>query len=347
MFENNLLESSPSRESPLQAGDRGYAVLAGILGFVAGLGLLPLIIAPASVGAHVARAAILGAVVMCWGFMLIYVYREARHLSFKAWVWCGLVAISNLAGFVLFLIYSAARTGKWQRATIPIAYAMEICLVGALVLVPLLHTASLGKAELGREVWRVPLAPPPPPAPSPAPNTARRSPRPANDVFVLIVPDAIPERIEMVRDDSFDVPGPELAPGIPGGMDGGTRGGIPFSIATTMVPPLPPPPPVGTKATKPRQVRVSHIDPAKLIFQPKPEYPPVARMARIEGTVRLEAVIGTDGRVENLKVVSGHPLFLKAAVDAISRWRYQPTLLNGEPVEVLTEIDVIFQLAGQ
>ncbi len=346
MFENNLLESSPLCESPLKAGDRGHAVLAGILGIVAGLGLLPPFTAPASVGAHAARAALLGAVAMCWAFMVIYVYREARHLSLKAWVWCGLVAISSLGGFVLFLIYSAARTGKWQRATIPIAYALETCVVGALVLFPLFHTASLGKAELGREVWRVPLAPPPPLAPNPAPNTARRSPRPPNDVFVLTVPHAIPERIEIIREDSFDVPGPELAIGIPGGVKGGTPGGIPFSIPTTMVPPLPPPPPVGTKATKPRQVRVSHIDPAKLIFQPKPEYPPVARMARIEGTVRLEAVIGTDGRVENLKVLSGHPLFLKAAVDAVSRWRYQPTLLNGEPVEVLTEIDVIFQLAG-
>jgi periplasmic protein TonB len=345
MFENNLLESSPLCDSPLKAGDRGHAVLAGALGFIVGLGALPLITAPAPAGVHAVRAAILGAIAMGFAFMVIYVYREARHWGFKPWVWCGLVAISNLLGFALFLIYSAAKTGKWQRATIPIAYALEVCLVGALVLIPLLHTASLGKAELWKQVLLLPAPPPPPPAPGPARNTARRSPRPPTEVFTLTVPRAIPERIEMVRDDSFEVPNPELAIGVPGGMEGGAPGGIPFGIAITMAPPLPPPP-VRAKATSPRMVRISHIDPARLIFQPTPEYPPVAKMARIQGTVRLEAVIGTDGRVENLKVISGHPLLLKAAADAVSRWRYQPTLLNGEPVEVLTEIDVIFQLAG-
>jgi protein TonB len=191
----------------------------------------------------------------------------------------------------------------------------------------------------------LPAPPPPPPAPGPARNTTRRSPRPPTEVFTLTVPRAIPERIEMVHADSFDVPNPGLAIGVPGGMDGGVPGGIPLSIATTMGPPPPSPPPVRGKATSPRQVRISHLDPAMLIFHPTPEYPPVAKMARIQGTVRLKAVIGTDGRVENLKVISGHPLLLQAAVDAVSRWRYQPTLLNGEPVEVLTEIDVIFQLA--
>jgi len=68
-------------------------------------------------------------------------------------------------------------------------------------------------------------------------------------------------------------------------------------------------------------------------------------MARIQGAVRLEAVIGTDGTVQNLKVLAGHPLLVKAATDAVSRWRYQPTLLNGEPVEVLTEVLVTFNLA--
>jgi protein TonB len=149
----------------------------------------------------------------------------------------------------------------------------------------------------------------------------------------------------MIREDFLDESRPELAVGVPGGIGGGTPGGIPFGIGTTMAPPLPPPPALRARATKPRQIRVSRLDPAKLIFQPKPEYPAVAKMARIQGTVRLEALIGTDGRIKNLKVIRGHPLFLTAAVDAVSRWRYQPTLLNGEAVEVLTEIDLIFQLA--
>jgi protein TonB len=81
-----------------------------------------------------------------------------------------------------------------------------------------------------------------------------------------------------------------------------------------------------------------------LIYQPKPIYPPLAIMAHVQGTVVLQAVLSTAGTVEDLKVVSGHPLLVGAALDAVKTWRYQPTLLNGEPVEVLTEIDVNFKL---
>jgi protein TonB len=87
------------------------------------------------------------------------------------------------------------------------------------------------------------------------------------------------------------------------------------------------------------------VEQAKLIFHPNPEYPPLAKMARIQGTVRLEAVISENGTIQDLKAVSGHPLLVKAAVDAVSRWRYQPTLLNGEPVQVVTEVDVNFTLS--
>ena len=86
------------------------------------------------------------------------------------------------------------------------------------------------------------------------------------------------------------------------------------------------------------------MEAAKLIFQVKPEYPPLAKMARIQGVVRLEAVIRTGGTIRNLRVLAGHPLLVKAAIDAVARWRYQPTLLNGDPVEVITEIDVNFTL---
>ena len=86
------------------------------------------------------------------------------------------------------------------------------------------------------------------------------------------------------------------------------------------------------------------MEAAKLIFQVKPESPPLAKMARIQGVVRLEAVIRTGGTIRNLRVLAGHPLLVKAAIDAVARWRYQPTLLNGDPVEVITEIDVNFTL---
>jgi protein TonB len=70
----------------------------------------------------------------------------------------------------------------------------------------------------------------------------------------------------------------------------------------------------------------------------------LARQARIQGTVKLEADISKDGTIENLKVISGHPLLIQAALDAVKQWRYQPTLLNGVAVEVVTTIDVNFTL---
>jgi TonB family protein len=111
-------------------------------------------------------------------------------------------------------------------------------------------------------------------------------------------------------------------------------------------PPVASPPPPPPQPQTPQRIQVSgQVASARLIFQPHPEYPPLAKMARIQGVVRMDAVIGKDGTIQDLKVISGHPLLVRAALDAVQRWRYQPTLLNGEPVEVATEIDVNFTLA--
>jgi len=129
--------------------------------------------------------------------------------------------------------------------------------------------------------------------------------------------------------------------GVPGGVPGGTMGGI-LGGAVGDASAQPPPP--GTAV--PMRIRVGgQVESAKLISQPRPEYPPLARTARVQGVVRLDAIIGKDGTIEDLKVISGHPLLIKAALDAVRQWQYQPTLLNGEPVEVATEIDVNFSLA--
>jgi protein TonB len=107
-----------------------------------------------------------------------------------------------------------------------------------------------------------------------------------------------------------------------------------------------PPPPQTSNPAPPVRIRVGGIvSLARLIYQPKPEYPEIAKMTRTEGAVEFEAVIGKDGTIEELKVLRGHPLLVKAALDAVRRWRYQPTLLNGEPIEVVTEITVNFKLA--
>ena len=78
------------------------------------------------------------------------------------------------------------------------------------------------------------------------------------------------------------------------------------------------------------------------IVKVQPAYPPLAKQARIQGVVILEAIIGKDGAVTEVKVISGHPLLQQAAIDAVSQWKYKPTLLNGEPVEVVTTVTVNF-----
>jgi protein TonB len=87
------------------------------------------------------------------------------------------------------------------------------------------------------------------------------------------------------------------------------------------------------------------VQSARLLFGPKPQYPQLAKAARVQGTVRITAVIASDGAIKNLQVINGPPLLIRAALDAVRQWRYQPTLLNGGAVEVITEIDVNFTLS--
>jgi periplasmic protein TonB len=190
------------------------------------------------------------------------------------------------------------------------------------------------------------VAPPPPPPPPPPPAAAPKViVRPVSMADLMKAPTVIPKTITKIKDQpqvaSVGVVG-GVAGGVPGGQMGGVLGGI-IGGVTGAAPPPPPPP----KPQAPQRIRVGgQVEAAKLIFGPKPEYPPLAKMARIQGTVRLEALIAKDGTIKDLKVMSGHPLLVKSALSAVQQWRYQPTLLNGQPVEVETEIDVNFTLAG-
>ena len=104
------------------------------------------------------------------------------------------------------------------------------------------------------------------------------------------------------------------------------------------------PPPKPAAAAPPRINVSTGVQSAKLIHQVQPVYPPLAKQARIQGTVRLLAVITTDGRIQSLRAESGHPLLVPAALDAVGQWLYRPTLLNDQPVEVVTQIQVVFTL---
>ena len=123
---------------------------------------------------------------------------------------------------------------------------------------------------------------------------------------------------------------------------GGVIGGIISSLARVpAVPKLFSPPP------RPIRVRVSQgVTRGLLIYKVEPPYPTLARQARVQGAVVLKAIIDLRGNIENLQLVSGHPMLAPAAINAVKQWRYRPYLLNGIPVEVETTITINFQLAG-
>jgi TonB family protein len=119
------------------------------------------------------------------------------------------------------------------------------------------------------------------------------------------------------------------------------------TVLIGLAPPPPPPPLAGPVTITPSgPIRVGgNVQSIKLISKPVPKYPAEAKQARIQGQVKLVAIIAKDGTVRDLTVISGHPLLVPAALEAVRQWVYSPTLLNGVPTEVETEIDVNFTLA--
>jgi protein TonB len=137
-------------------------------------------------------------------------------------------------------------------------------------------------------------------------------------------------------------PKEDFGPPLPPGVDVGPRNQNPIidMVAASANPPA-------VHPAVPTRVIVSTMDPARLIRQVNPVYPPIAKIARIQGIVELHAIIGRDGSIENLQVVSGPPSLVEAAQNAVRQWRYKPTYLGGQPVEVETTITVRFTLSGQ
>jgi periplasmic protein TonB len=223
-----------------------------------------------------------------------------------------------------------ARRGK-QRA-IFVSIVLQILIVAALLLIPL-----LGKSEnIAGRVFTptVPYAPPGQPHHE-AIRHAASSPQachfcePLHISPVIVMHDPTPASQTDVLEGEGIVPGAPTGPGVVGGSELGVRTHI-----------QPPPPPTTTT------IRVSGpVQAAMLIHRVEPAYPPLPRQMRHEGRVELHAIIATDGTIQSLEVVSGDPLFIQSALAAVREWRYRPTMLNGQPVEVDTHITVIYTLA--
>jgi periplasmic protein TonB len=230
----------------------------------------------------------------------------------------------------------SARRG-WTTA---VSFTMQALFVSLLLLVPLLtiqkppHLTFLDSRLLA------------PPSPPPAPTvvqSAGHQPVHPSDPMQIVTPPSIPPTISTTPDQGVVQQAPDIGQlGVSGsigvgrgkyGLPGGWGDGA--SIA---------PPQAAPGSSHP--MKISHWDEGNLIYRVQPVYPPLARQARIQGTVELRAIISKTGTIENLTVLNGHALLAGAAVEAVRRWRYRPYLLNNEPIEVETEVTVNFRLDG-
>jgi len=241
------------------------------------------------------------------------------------------------------LLESGGRLRTKRGMTTTISFVLQICLVGVLVLIPLLYTEALPKQQLMTFLVAPPPPPPPPPPPAAVPQRVVKVVQ--TDIIngELRTPTKIPKKVEMIKEE--EAPPPVMASagvvgGVPGGVPGGQMGGVIGGIISSTPVAVP-------KVATPQRVRVSQgVSQGLLIHRVQPMYPPLARQARIQGTVVLQAEISKDGTIENLRLISGHPMLAPSAIEAVRQWRYKPYFLNGEPVAVETQITVNFTLAG-
>jgi periplasmic protein TonB len=220
--------------------------------------------------------------------------------------------------------------------TVILSGIVEVAVLGVLLLIPLIYTQALPKAMLATLL----VAPPPPPPPPPPPTKVDI--KPAARLLQsgkLTQPRAIPKDVAVFKE-------AELPPDVPANNtnQSGVFGGIPGQGMMAGNGPAVPPPP---KPTAPARIKQGgDVTAASIVTQTKPSYPPLARQARIQGTVVLHAIIDKEGKVAQVEVISGHPLLVASALEAVKQWRYKPTQLNGEPVEVDTTIQVTFTMGA-
>lgn len=225
------------------------------------------------------------------------------------------------------------RTKTWPKI---LAMVGEIALIGIMVLIPLIFTEALPTQQL---VTFLVAPPPPPPPPPPAAVVKITKIETELDNGQLRTPTKIPEKVKIIKEEEAPPSTAGVLGGVQGGIAGGSLGGVIGGIigSTTNIP----------KVAAPSRIRVSGgVQEGNLIRKVQPSYPPLAKTARIQGQVILHALISKQGNIENLEVVSGHPMLVQSALDAVRQWKYKPYFLNGEPVAVDTTITVNFNLQG-
>jgi len=216
--------------------------------------------------------------------------------------------------------------------------------VALLILLPLYFTQAINMPQFEKTLLVAPPPPPPPPPPPAAVQMIKQPPKSFFNAGKLMAPKFIPKKVEQIKEQA---PPPAEASGVAGGVVGGVPGGQMGGVLGGILGgsgngPAPPPPP---KPVHQGPYRVGgRVQAPRLIDKVEPIYPPLAKQARIQGDVVIESVIDTRGRVTEMKVVSGSPLLVEAAEQALQQWRYEPTLLNGQPVAVDMLVTLHFTL---
>ncbi len=230
---------------------------------------------------------------------------------------------------------------KRRLSTTILSFVLQVMLIGILILIPLIYTDALPKTQLMTFLVAPPPPPPPPPPPAAAPvKVVKMQSELINGQ--LRTPTKIPEKVQMIKEEEAppDLGAGGVPGGVPGGIPGGSAGGVIGGIISSTPVAVP-------KVATPQRVRVSQgVSQGLLIRRVQPNYPPLAKQARIQGQVVLQAEISKDGTIQNLQLISGHPMLAPAAIEAVKQWRYKPYLLNGEPVAVETTVLVNFSLTG-
>lgn len=225
-----------------------------------------------------------------------------------------------------------------KPATVLLSAFLQVLVICTFIGLSFVYTEALPHTQLKNL-----LIAPGPPRFAVAETAARHAPtKSVSRIFVaprLVAPSRVPERIVQISDAP---PTPEITASPTGeGIAGTAMPGVIDSMGGA-APPLS----VSTKpADDPGPMRVGgNVESANLVYSVRPAYPPLARATRIQGSVEFTATISREGTIKDLKLVGGHPLLVNSARQAVSQWRYRPTLLNGKPVEVVTDITVNFTL---
>jgi len=211
------------------------------------------------------------------------------------------------------LLESSSEKKKTNKGwSVILSAIVQTTILGVLILIPLIYTEALPKAMLSTLL----IAPPPPPPPPPPPTVVKTIVKPVARLIQsgkLMQPRAIPKEVAVFKE-------AELPPDVINNTNtGGVFGGLPGQGIISAAGPAVPPPP---KAATPARIKQGgNVTAASILSQTRPLYPPLARQARIQGNVVLHAIIDKEGKVAQLEVVSGHPLLVQAALDAVKQWR--------------------------